>query len=187
MARKTRRALPGPAPSAVPLGHWGGYLAVGLLSLASGIGGTYLALRPTLALASQTRTQSAQSARDQGNAAEDASRWPEAITLYNQAITGGIDNADVRTDLGVAYFKSSQPQKALEQYALARQMDPHHENSLYNQAAAYATLGDSNRAIALWNEYIKEFPQGQHVSDARTLITQIKNHPPTPVGPAKAP
>ena len=66
-------------------------------------------------------------------------------------------------------------------------MDPHHENSLFNQAAAYATLGDTNRAIALWNQYIQEFPQGQHVADARMLITQIKNHPPVPVGPAKAP
>lgn len=187
MARKTRRAQPGPAPSAFPLGHWGGYLAVGLFCLALGIGGTYFALRPTLALAAQTRTVSAQSARDQGNTAEDASRWPEAITFYNQAITGGIDDADIRTDLGVAYFRSNQPQKALAQYALARKMDPHHENSLFNQAAAYATLGDSNRAITLWNEYIKEFPQGQHVSDARMLITQIKTHPPTPVGPAKAP
>lgn len=187
MARKTRRALPGPAPTVRPLGHWGGYLAVGLLCLALGIGGTYLALRPTLALAAQTRTQSAQSARDQGNTAEDAGHWAEAITLYNQAIAGGIDNADLRTDLGVAYFKSGQPQKALEQYALARTLDPHHENSLFNQAAAYANLGDSNRAIALWNEYIKEFPQGQHVSDARMLITQIKNHPSTPAGPAKAP
>ncbi len=186
MARKTRRALPGPAPTAFPLGHWGGYLTVGLFCLALGIGGTYLALRPTLAQAAQTRTLSAQSARDQGNAAEDASRWPEAITLYTQAIAGGIDNADIRTDLGVAYFKSSQPQKALAQYALARTLDPHHENSLFNQAAAYANLGDSNRAIALWNEYIKEFPQGQHVSDARMLITQIKNHPPTLAGPAKA-
>ena len=187
MARKTRRALPGPTPTALPLGHWGGYLAIGLLCLALGIGGTYLALRPTLALASQTRTQSAQSARDQGNAAEDASRWPEAITLYTQAIAGGIDNADIRTDLGVAYFKSNQPQKALEQYALARRMDPHHENSLYNQAVPYAMLGDTNRAIAILGEYIQEYPQGQHVSDARTLITQIKNHPPTLVAPAKAP
>jgi len=187
MARKTRRPQPGPAPTALPLGHWGGYLAVGLLSLALGIGGTYFALRPTLALAAQSRTRSAQSARDQGNAAEDAGRWPEAITLYNQAIAAGIDNADIRTDLGVAYFKSGQPQKALAQYAQARTLDPHHENSLFNQAAAYATLGDSNRAISLWNEYIKEFPQGQHVSDARTLITQIKNHPPTLAAPAKAP
>ncbi len=179
MARKTRRPLPTPAPSR-PLGHWVGYLTLGL-------GGMYLAFRPTLALAAQTRTVSAQSARDQGNAAEDAGRWAEAITLYNQAITGGIDNADIRTDLGVAYFRSNQPQKALVQYALARKMGPHHENSLFNQAAAYATLGDTNRAIALWNQYIQEFPQGQHVADAKNLITQIKNHPPLPVGPSKTP
>ena len=186
MARKTRRPLPDPTPSR-PLGHWAGYLTVGLVCIALGSGGTYLALRPTLAQAAQTRTLSAQAARDQGNAAEDASRWAEAITLYNQAITGGIDNADIRTDLGVAYFRSNQPQKALAQYALARKMDPHHENSLYNQAVPYAMLGDTNRAIAILGEYIKEYPQGQHVADARTLITQIKNHPPLPVGPAKAP
>lgn len=185
MARKTRRALPGPIPVyARPLGHWASYLAVGLLCLALGIGGTYFALRPGLA---QARTLSAQAARDQGNDAEDHSQWAQAITLYSQAIAGGIDNADIRTDLGVAYFKSSQPQKALEQYVLARKMDPHHENSLFNQAAAYATLGDTPRAITLWKQYLQEFPQGQHVADAKNLITQVQNHPPLPVGPTKAP
>ena len=186
MARKTRRALPAPAPSR-PLGHWAGYVTIGLLCLALGIGGTYLALGPKLALAAQNRTLSAQSARDQGNAAEDQGQWAQAITLYDQAIAGGIDNADIRTDLGVAYFKSNQPQKALAQYIQARKMDPHHENSLYNQAAPYALLGDTNRAIALLNQYVQEFPQGQHVADARNLMTQIQNHPPLPAGPARTP
>ena len=99
---------------------------------------------------------------------------------YTQAIAGGLDNPDIRTDLGVAYFKSSQPQRALEQYALAQRQNPAHENSLFNEASAYAVLGDSARAISTWREYLQRFPQGQHVADAKNFIAAVQAHGLTP-------
>ena len=158
-------------------------MAVGLACAALGSGGTYLALRPALAQASAARTLSAQTLREQGNTAEDQGRWADAIAAYTQAIAGGLDNPDIRTDLGVAYFKSSQPQKALEQYALAQRLSPGHENSLYNQASAYAVLGDSKQAIAIWQQYLQKFPQGQHVADAKNFIATVQAHGLTPAAP----
>ena len=153
---------------------WGGYAGVGLACLALGSGGTYLALRPQLAQASASRTAGAQASRDQGNALEDREQWAGAITAYEQAVAGGLDNPDIRTDLGVAYFKAGQPKKALDEYAEAQRQSPGHENSLYNQGIAYAALGDTARAISVWRSYLQRFPQGQHVAGARQLITQIQ-------------
>ena len=184
MARKTRRIAPH-APNAGGAGRkWGGYVAVGLVGATLGSGGTYLALRPALAQASSNRSLTAQAARDMGNSYEDHGQWPQAIAAYTQAIAGGLDNPDIRTDLGVAYFKSSQPRKALEQYALAQRQNPQHENSLFNEASAYAVLGDSARAIAIWQQYLQRFPQGQHVADARNFIAAVQAHALTPAPPA---
>lgn len=175
MARKVRKAPP--APNAGRAGRrWGGYVAVGLACAALGSGGTYLALRPALAQAASSRSLTAQAARDLGNGYEDRAQWPQAVAAYTQAIAGGLDDPDIRTDLGVAYFKSSQPRKALEQYALAQRQNPQHENSLFNEASAYAVLGDSARAISIWRQYLQRFPQGQHVADARNFITAVQTH-----------
>ena len=177
MARKVRQSPLAPnVGGARGAAQWISYLAVGLICAALGAGGTYLALRPALAQASSSRSLNAQAARDLGNGYEDHGQWPQAITAYTQAIAGGLDNPDIRTDLGVAYFKSSQPQKALEQYALAQRQNPQHENSLYNEASAYAVLGDSKRAITIWRLYLQRFPQGQHVADAKNFIAAVQAH-----------
>jgi tetratricopeptide (TPR) repeat protein len=157
---------------------WPALVVVGLLCAALGSGGTYLVLRPALAQASAARGVTAQAARDLGNWYEDHGQWPQAVAAYTQAIAGGLDNPDIRTDLGVAYFKSSQPQKALEQYALAQHQNPQHENSLFNEGSAYAVLGDSKRAIAIWQQYLQRFPQGQHVADAKNFIAEVQAHGP---------
>lgn len=185
MARKTRRVSP-------PLSNAKGArvslpvaVALGIVCAVLGSGGTYLALRPALAQAASNRGLTAQAARDQGNSYEDHGQWPQAVAAYQQAIAGGIDNPDIRTDLGVAYFKSSQPQKALEQYVLAQHQNPQHENSLFNEASAYAVLGDSKRAISIWQQYLQRFPQGQHVADAKNFIATVQAHGLTPIPPTK--
>ena len=191
MPRKTRRPSP-PVPTTAQTG--GGiksgvlsYAVVGLFCALLGSGGTYLALRPALAQASQVKTQTAQADRELGNQQEDQGQWTAAIASYQKVIAEGTDNPDIRTDLGVAYFKSSQPQKALEQYVIAQKQDPNHENSLFNKASAYAVLGDSKQAISIWQTYLQKFPQGQHVADAKNFIVQIKAHGLTPAPAGKTP
>ncbi len=180
MARKTRRAAhPAPSSGGARV-SWPVTVAVGIICAALGSGGTYLALRPALAQAASSRSVSAQAARELGNGYEDHGQWPQAITAYNEAIAGGLDDPDIRTDLGVAYFKSSQPKKALEQYVIAQRQNPQHENSLFNEASAYAVLGDSKRAIAIWQQYLQKFPQGQHVADAKNFIATVQAHGVTP-------
>ncbi len=187
MPRKTRRPGP-PTPNSGGAGSsLFSYVSVGLVCALLGAGGTYAALRPSLTQAAESKTVAAQASREQGNQQEDAGQWTSAIASYQKAIAGGIDNPDIRTDLGVAYFKSSQPQKALEQYVIAQRQEPNHENSLFNEASAYAVLGDSKQAISIWQTYLQKFPQGQHVADAKTFIAQVQAHGLTPAAPATKP
>lgn len=183
MPRKTRRAV-STSSGAGPKSGILGYVLTGLFCALLGAGSTYVALRPALAQASATRSSMAQADREQGNQEEDRGQWTSAIDSYQKAISEGIDNPDIRTDLGVAYFKASQPQQALEQYAIAQHQNPAHENSLFNEAIAYAKLGNTGRAIATWQAYLLRFPNGQHIAAAKSLIAEVQSHslPPTPTG-----
>jgi tetratricopeptide (TPR) repeat protein len=182
VARKSRRQGPQASSTAAQKQKWTGYGVVGLLCAALGSGGTYLALKPALSAAASSRTTAADAALTQANSYEDQQQWPLAIIAYKQAIAGGLDNPDIRTDLGVAYFRSQQPKLALEQYLVAQRQNPNHENSLYNQGSVYAVSGDSPRAISLWQDYLKRFPTGIHAAEAKTLITELQAHgvAPTP-------
>ena len=193
---------PGPSPlrrrRSIP---WAGYALTALLWFGLGVGGTLLVVHsprhsPLTPSSGGTRslptpdfgrtpeaappavlTQGlppAQAALNSGNWYEDHEQYPQAIAAYQQAIDGGLDNPNLRTDLGVAYFKSGDSRHALEQYAAAQKQDPDHENSLFNQGSAYATLGDRRHALAAWRQYLERFPDGKHVQDARDFITKVQ-------------
>jgi tetratricopeptide (TPR) repeat protein len=114
---------------------------------------------------------SPQAALALGNWYFDHQNWQKAIDKYETAVGLGIDNADVRTDLGSAYRFSGNAQMALKEYQRAQIMDPKHENSLFNQGAIYVLmLKQPQKGVTVWKEYIKKFPHGESVNNAKKLI-----------------
>jgi tetratricopeptide (TPR) repeat protein len=107
---------------------------------------------------------------DQGN-------WAAAIQQYEQAIGLGVDNADIRTDLGNCYRFSSEPRKALEQYQIAQRLNPMHENSLFNTAGLYGEiLHDHAKAAETWRLYLTRFPEGAGAARARQFLAESTSH-----------
>ncbi len=116
-----------------------------------------------------------QAALARGNWFFDHMNWPQAISAYQTAIAGGIDNPNIRTDLGSAYRFSKQPGQAIKQYQIAQKENPSHENSLFNQGGTYAfSMGQTAKGVAVWNEYLKRFPNGENAAAARQLLEQAK-------------
>jgi hypothetical protein len=117
----------------------------------------------------------AQKALTLGNWYFDHQAWPRAVNHYQRAIAQGLDNPDVRTDLGSALRFSGQPQKALEQYRIAQKQNPQHEHSLFNQGGVYAfDLKQTGKGIAVWREYLQRFPKGQNAAQTRELIARVQ-------------
>lgn len=115
----------------------------------------------------------AQAAVTLGNWHYDRQRWTQAIEQYEAAIRLGLDNADVRTDLGNCHRFLGQPQKALELYQLAQRQNPQHEQSLFNQAGLYAEmLHDDVKAKAVAREFIARFPASSGAESARKLLAR---------------
>ena len=109
------------------------------------------------------------------NQAYDRRDWPRAIELYQRSIAQGIDNADVRTDLGNGYRFSGQPRDALAQYEIAQKQDPRHEISFFNSATLQIEgFQDPARAVALLRDYLSRFPDSPNAANARSILEQVK-------------
>ncbi|MEO5754434.1 MAG: tetratricopeptide repeat protein [Chthoniobacterales bacterium] len=118
-------------------------------------------------------------ARTLGNWNYDRQDWAHAIEHYEQAITLGADNPDVRTDLGNCYRFLGQPEKALEQYELAQKQNPQHENSLFNQISLFARLlHDQDRAASVARDFVARFPQSPQAENARQQLQSTSSVPP---------
>ena len=169
------------------------YILIVVFSAAMGAGVTWLftarsshpEFHPTLSepsarAISATTDVSGLSASDAavvlGNFAYDHQRWSEAILQYEQAIAGGANTPDVRTDLGNALRFSGQQQEALTQYQLAQKLNPQHENSLFNQISLFTeVLHEPTRAIPLCEEFVRRFPASDKLSVVQQQLARIKN------------
>lgn len=130
----------------------------------------------------------AQADRTLGNFYYDHQNWPLAVQHYQAAIREGNDDADIRTDLGNAYRFSGRPDDALAQYTFARNLNPNHEFSLFNQGGLYLDdLKQPGRAVEIWQEYLVRFPNGQNAEAARQLIARAQGGVVAPAAPVAAP
>jgi tetratricopeptide (TPR) repeat protein len=121
----------------------------------------------------------AQAALALGHEHYDHQRWAAAAEQYEAALRLGLDNPDVRTDLGNCYRFLGQPQKALEQYERSQRQNPQHENSLFNLASLHAQmLHDNAKAQALINEYLRRFPDSDGAPRARQFLAEIADEKP---------
>ena len=105
----------------------------------------------------------------------DNHNWPKAIEQYQKAISLGLDNADLRTDLGSSYRFSGQSERAIEQYEIAQRENPEHENSLFNLAALYLqSMHNPARASELLEDFRKRFPKSGALPRVQELLTEAK-------------
>lgn len=188
------KSRPAPTAPQAPAGTpWLAFINVALISAALGGISTYFIMasgqphavpaQPTVMSATPAVTLPApetlnalppvQGDRELGNFYYDQSNWAQAIHYYEAAMKAGADDANIRTDLGNAYQFSGRPNEALAQYNAAQRLDPNHEFSLFNQGGLYyERLHQPQKAIEVWNEYIRRFPQGRNVAAAQQLIAQ---------------
>jgi tetratricopeptide (TPR) repeat protein len=96
-----------------------------------------------------------------GNLYFDAERFSEAATWYQEAFALDPMNPDVSTDLGVSYYYSNQPDKALEQFDRSLEVDSLHVKTLLNQGIVLAFgKRDLDGATASWQKVVEAAPAG---------------------------
>ena len=114
-----------------------------------------------------------------GNLYFDAERYDDAIKWYSEATRLAPTDVNVSTDLGVSYYYTNQPDKALEQFAHSLKLDPKHAKTLLNVGIVKAFgKQDLAGATQAWQDVLKlgaETPEGQAAK--RALDSLQSAHP----------
>jgi tetratricopeptide (TPR) repeat protein len=114
-----------------------------------------------------------------GNLYFDAERYDEAIKWYGDAIKLSPKDVDVSTDLGVSYYYSNQPDKALQQFDHSLALNPSHGKTLLNVGIVKAFgKQDLDGAAQAWRQVIKLAPDSpEGVAAKRALDSLQSAHP----------
>jgi len=109
------------------------------------------------------------------NALFDMGKYREAATHYEQVLEVQPENADVRTDLGIAYRSTDRPQQAVEAFRRAIQSDPQHRNAHYNLGVVLAhDLNDPAGAITAYERYLELAPDAPNSGEVRRSLEELR-------------
>jgi tetratricopeptide (TPR) repeat protein len=111
-----------------------------------------------------------------GNLFFDAEQYPQAITWYEQALALNPADTNVSTDLGVAYYYTNQPDRALAQFDKSLANEPKHIKTLLNIGIVRAFgKNDLPGAAKAWEEVVAISPDSPEGQAAKKGLEGVKN------------
>ncbi len=137
-----------------------------------------------LQAAAEREPQNAVPRIELGNLYFDAGQFGDAITWYTDALTLAPDDVNVSTDLGVSYYYTDQPDRALEQFAHSLEIDPNHAKTILNLGIVKAFgKQDLEGAQEAWTRVIELAPDSPEGQAARRALESLRAaHPPAASG-----
>ena len=126
---------------------------------------------------------------DLANLFFDAERYDDAIKWYADAVRLNPNDVNVSTDLGVAYYYTNQPDKALAQFDHSLKLDPKHAKTLLNQGIVKAFgKQDLEGATEAWQQVLTLSPDSPEGQAAKRALDSMRSaHPNTGGGTARKP
>lgn len=111
-----------------------------------------------------------------GNLFFDSEQYPQAITWYEQAFALNPADPNVSTDLGVAYYYTNQPDRALAQFEKSLAADPRHTKTLLNVGIVRAFgKNDLPGAATAWEEVVALSPDSPEGQAAKKGLEGVRN------------
>ena len=125
-----------------------------------------------------------------GNMYFDAERYQDAIQWYEAALKLNPNDVGVSTDLGVCFYYTNQPDRAVRQMEESLRIDPRHTKTLLNLGIVKAFgKQDIAGAAAAWEEVVKIAPNSQEAQAAQRSLANLQAAHPggSPVPPPGTP
>ena len=123
-----------------------------------------------------------------GNLYFDGERFDEAARWYVAALELNPNDVNVSTDLGIAYYYTNQPDRALAQFERSLAIDPRHSKTLLNVGVVRAWgKQDLDGAAKAWQRVIDVAPNSEEAARAKQGLEGIRAaHPGAGGGAATA-
>ncbi len=111
-----------------------------------------------------------------GNMFFDSEQYPQAIAWYEQAFALNPADPNVSTDLGVSYYYTNQPDRALAQFEKSLVADPRHIKTLLNVGIVRAFgKNDLTGAAKAWEEVVALSPDSPEGQAAKKGLEGVRN------------
>ena len=118
-----------------------------------------------------------------GNMYFDAGRFQDAARWYEDALRIEPRNPDVSTDLGIAYYYTNQPDRALAQFEHSLAINPKHSKTLLNVGVVRAFgKQDLEGAARAWQQVVDLAPDTPEARAARQALEGLRNAHPDAAG-----
>src|SRR5712671_270252 len=111
-----------------------------------------------------------------GNLYFDAERYDDAIMWYEQAVKLQPNDENLSTDLGVCYYYTNQPDKALARFDASLKINPKHVKTLLNVGIVRAFgKQDLAGATKAWEQVIALDPNSVEAQAAKRALDTLKS------------
>jgi tetratricopeptide (TPR) repeat protein len=112
-----------------------------------------------------------------GNLYYDAQQYPVAIDYYGRALNVMPTDANVRTDMGTAYWFTGNADAAIAQFNQALKDAPNNPNTLFNRGLVkWKGKMDAAGAIADWQKLLAINPTYAGKDQVEQMMAEAKNH-----------
>jgi cytochrome c-type biogenesis protein CcmH/NrfG len=112
-----------------------------------------------------------------GNVYYDAQQYQAAIEYYGRALRVEPRNANVRTDMGTAYFYVGDSDRAIQEFQAALKDDPKHGQTMFNLGMVqWQGKGDAPAAVATWEKLLKIVPDYPERAKVEEMLAKAKQH-----------
>jgi tetratricopeptide (TPR) repeat protein len=105
--------------------------------------------------------------------AQTASQKAAELAMAGGA-AGGAGGVDALYNVGVTAWNAGKADEAKKAFEEALKLDPKHANSHYQLAMCYINLGKMPEAIASFEAYLANAPDGQYAAQVKAMLTQLK-------------
>jgi len=106
----------------------------------------------------------------------DAERYSDAIQWYTEAQVLLPKDVNVSTDLGVCYYYTNQPDKALAQFDRSLKIDANHAKTLLNVGIVRAFgKQDLDGATKAWEQVLKVAPNSPEAQAAKRALDTLQS------------
>lgn len=107
--------------------------------------------------------QAAYSAYLRGLMLERTAQLPDALDAYQLALEYNQDVPQLHVRLGATYVKLGQPDRAIEEFEKALQLDPDHVDALRWVAMLHTSHGELDEAVAVYERLLNAQPDDRFV------------------------
>ncbi len=105
--------------------------------------------------------------------AQAASQKAAELAMAGGA-AGGAGGVDALYNVGVTSWNAGKAEDARKAFEEALKLDPKHANSHYQLAMCYINMGKMPEAIASFEAYLANAPDGQYAAQVKAMLAQLK-------------